>query len=69
MLNFSVRLGYRRRDERAGDAGASVEFSLMAAEQLRYRDNSFDLLFIRDVLHHCEVQASVAELCRVAKPT
>ena len=40
----------------------------MPAEKLTYPDNSFDCIFVRDVLHHVDIPAAVAQLVRVARP-
>ena len=45
-----------------------VEFSQMPAEDLRYPSGTFDVVVIRDILHHVDIEPSMAELRRVAKP-
>jgi ubiquinone/menaquinone biosynthesis C-methylase UbiE len=52
----------------AAKQGAAVEFRCMPAERLAYADSTFDLIFVRDLLHHCEIDACLSELTRVAKP-
>lgn len=48
--------------------GAAVDFRQMAAESLDYSNDLFDLIFVRDILHHCDIRKSMAELARVSKP-
>ena len=54
--------------ERADREEASVEFRQMAAEQLSYADNTFDVIFARDILHHCDLARCLPEFLRVLKP-
>ena len=46
----------------------SIRFDEMPAEALAYRDDSFDLLLVRDILHHVDIPRALAELRRVARP-
>lgn len=55
-------------EEAAAAEGVTIEFRRMPAEQLCYADGTFDLIFVRDLLHHCVVDQSVAEIARVSKP-
>lgn len=48
--------------------GLRIEFSQMPAERLDYPDAYFDLIVVRDILHHVEIAAALAELRRVARP-
>jgi ubiquinone/menaquinone biosynthesis C-methylase UbiE len=48
--------------------GVEVEFRGMPAERLDFADSTFDVVFVRDLLHHCDVGACLSELARVAKP-
>ena len=53
--------------ESAQDARVEIELLPMAFEALSYADDTFDVIYIRDVLHHCDVERSVRELARVAR--
>jgi ubiquinone/menaquinone biosynthesis C-methylase UbiE len=53
---------------RAGEEGVQVDFREMAAEQLKYGDDTFDVVFARDVLHHCDLARCLPEFRRVVKP-
>ena len=48
--------------------GLAIEFREMPAERLDYPDDHFDLIVARDILHHVEIPAALAELRRVARP-
>jgi ubiquinone/menaquinone biosynthesis C-methylase UbiE len=39
----------------------------MPAESMTYPDNFFDLIFVCDILHHCDLPKTLAEIVRVAK--
>jgi len=52
---------------RASDANAAIDLGVMPAERLSYQDSTFDVVYVRDVLHHCDVAQSIAELRRVSK--
>src|ERR1700734_2860911 len=58
----------RLAEESARAEGVAVGFGCMPAEQLGYADNTFDVIFVRDLLHHCDIGACLSELGRVAKP-
>jgi 2-polyprenyl-3-methyl-5-hydroxy-6-metoxy-1,4-benzoquinol methylase len=51
----------------AAQEAVDIEFRIMSAEQLSYSDNTFDVILVRDILHHCEVDSAVAELIRVSR--
>lgn len=53
---------------RAAKSDLKIEFRCAAAEATPYPDDTFDLVFIRDILHHCNVPAMMAEIVRVARP-
>ena len=61
-----VALAKKRAEANA--VGGSVRIELMAAEQLRYEDSSFDAVHGNAVLHHVDLSAARAELHRVMKP-
>lgn len=54
--------------EQAKQEGLSIEFREIPAERTDYPDNTFDLVFAHDILHHVDIPATMAELARVAKP-
>lgn len=45
-----------------------IDFRQMPVEALAYADASFDLILARDILHHVDIPAAMAELQRVARP-
>jgi SAM-dependent methyltransferase len=61
-----VALAGRRAD--ANGVGDSVTLEVMAAEQLRYADSSFDVVHGNAVLHHVDLSLARLELKRVMKP-
>jgi ubiquinone/menaquinone biosynthesis C-methylase UbiE len=48
--------------------GLNVRFDLCPSEALVYADQSFDLIFARDILHHVDIPSTMRELARVARP-
>jgi ubiquinone/menaquinone biosynthesis C-methylase UbiE len=52
----------------ANRAGFAIDFRQLAAEKLDYPSDFFDLIFVRDILHHCDIPKSMAELVRVSRP-
>lgn len=52
----------------AAREGLSIEFGEMPAEAMRYPDSRFDCIVCRDILHHVDIPATMAEIVRVAKP-
>jgi ubiquinone/menaquinone biosynthesis C-methylase UbiE len=54
--------------ERVLEAGVEVELLPMAAENLSCPDGMFDVIYVRDVLHHCDIVQTIRELRRVARP-
>ena len=53
---------------RAQQEGVEISFEQMPMESLAFPDNAFDLIFLCNILHHCDLPASLTELCRVCKP-
>ena len=47
---------------------SNVTFELADAHNLPYRDNEFDLIFARGVLHHLDLEVGISELKRVLSP-
>lgn len=45
-----------------------LTFGVMPSESLTYADNSFDLVFFIDILHHVDIPATMREVVRVLKP-
>lgn len=60
MLAHGIRL--------AAADGLNIAFDEMTAEKLAYADNSFDIVFARDILHHVDIPLTMNEIQRVAKP-
>jgi ubiquinone/menaquinone biosynthesis C-methylase UbiE len=56
----------RQRAQR--DAAGPIDLRQSAAERLPYDDDTFDVVVCVDILHHCDIPATMAELSRVAKP-
>lgn len=54
--------------ELAASNGLSVSFKEAPCESIPYPDNSFDLVYVRDILHHVEIPVTMSEIARVAKP-
>ena len=52
----------------AAKEGLAIAFDRMAAETLAYPADCFDIVFARDILHHVDIPAAMAEIARVAKP-
>ena len=48
--------------------GSKAEFHVMDAHELKFPDNSFDLVVGRSILHHLDFEKGIAELKRVLKP-
>jgi ubiquinone/menaquinone biosynthesis C-methylase UbiE len=53
--------------EASAAEGVEVDFLCMPAERLDYADNTFEMIFVRDLLHHCDIPLCLSELKRVAK--
>lgn len=53
----------------ARDSGLSIEISESYGEQLPFEDNTFDLVYLRQVMHHAtDLRQFVREVSRVLKP-
>ena len=48
-------------------AGVTIQLQRMAAEELEYDADMFDLVLMVDILHHCEIDLCLREIARVAK--
>jgi len=46
----------------------NAEFKEMNAEELEFKDNSFDLVFGNSIIHHLDLKTSFGEIKRVLKP-
>ena len=55
-------------DYAAGRAGVDVRFREASAEAVPYQDDIFDLIFVRDILHHVDIGATLGEMSRIGKP-
>ena len=53
--------------DQAESEGVQVDFRIMSAEMLLYPASMFDVILVRDILHHCEVDSVVQQLSKVAK--
>jgi len=47
--------------------GLSVTFETMPAEDLKYENEFFDVVIMRDVLHHVDIPLALNEIVRVSK--
>lgn len=54
--------------ELAKREGLEIAFDEMPAEQMRYKDDSFDYIIARDILHHVDIPLTMKEIVRVARP-
>jgi SAM-dependent methyltransferase len=58
----------RRATEEAERAGVgNARFLVMDAEQMDFSDDSFDVVFGSSILHHLDLERSLAEIARVAR--
>jgi ubiquinone/menaquinone biosynthesis C-methylase UbiE len=60
----------RLAEQQAAAAGMSTKtaFAVMDAEALEFGPNSFDVVSVRGVLHHMDLDAALREICRVLTP-
>ena len=54
--------------QRADASAAVVDFVVSAAETLPYTDETFDLVYLPDVVHHLDIPAAMREVQRALKP-
>ena len=52
----------------ADEAGFHAEFACMNAEELRFPDDSFDLIVGRAILHHLDLDKAYSSIARVLRP-
>jgi len=52
----------------AHQEGLEINFRQMPAECMDYPDAQFDVVFVKGILHHCEINQVMAEVRRVCKP-
>lgn len=65
------REGIRAAEARAlrhGHGSDNPRFLVMDAENLGFRDGSFDVVIGRGILHHLSLEAAAAEVARVLRP-
>lgn len=48
--------------------GLEITFEEMPAEKMLYKDDTFDYIIARDILHHVDIPSTMKEIVRVAKP-
>jgi len=53
--------------QRADASAALVDFEVSPAEKLPYADETFDLVYLPDVVHHLDIAAAMREVRRVLK--
>jgi len=46
----------------------NISFSVMDCENLSFKDNVFDIIFGRGILHHIDIKKAFKEIIRVLKP-
>ncbi len=54
--------------EVANRKNVPVDFRLMDAHELKFEDNTFDMVFGVAILHHLDFEKAVKEIARVTKP-
>jgi len=52
----------------AADAGVDIRFQEASAECMPYDEAAFDLIFVRDILHHVDIDTTIREILRIGKP-
>ena len=53
---------------RAVEADVDICFKEASAEAMPYDQASFDLVFVRDILHHVDIERTLLEISRIGKP-
>lgn len=64
----SVAIENARELARSAGVDAVCEFEVMDAEHTAFADETFDVIHEYGALHHLNLQAAYAELCRILKP-
>lgn len=62
MLEVTMKLARRY------GLDGQISVHCMPAEHLEFPDESFDMIYGRDVLHHTDLERSIPEIARVLKP-
>ncbi len=66
-IDVSVK-GLERAQELAKRCGAKIDFKLMAGEELRFEDASFDAVLCISAYHHMDLEKATREIARVLRP-
>lgn len=64
ISNVAIELA----EKKAKKLGVDINFSVMNAENLSFKDNTFDIVCGSGILHHLEIISSYNEINRVLKP-
>jgi ubiquinone/menaquinone biosynthesis C-methylase UbiE len=54
--------------QRTSISQSCVHYSASTAETLPFKDESFDLVFLSDIIHHVDIPRSIREIRRVLRP-
>ena len=64
----ATQKGRRLANKRGTSEYAEHVFEVMDAHHLDFPDNSFDIVFGQEILHHLDLEAATPEMARVLKP-
>ena len=67
-MTLAPTLFFQIAKELAVREGLKITFEEMPAEKMLYGDDTFDYIIARDILHHVNIQSTMKEIVRVAKP-
>jgi ubiquinone/menaquinone biosynthesis C-methylase UbiE len=62
----SIELAKRYAD--ANGLSKNIVAEVMVAEELKYKENFFDYVFMNAALHHCDIEKVATEIKRVLRP-
>jgi SAM-dependent methyltransferase len=68
-IDISDKAIERARQTCASKGLTNCDFTVMDAENLKFSDNEFDLVFGRGILHHLDLSKCFAEISRVLRPS